>query len=511
MNKEIFKIWMKDKERLSDKTIDNYFYELGKISELINSEGIFDKDIYDVDNCLDFNILFEKINKNKKYIERNFNNHRQSSSALRQYKKFLEREMIYNNISLNDPNLLKYEFKKWLKSKKKSNGDLYSNSTIEGYSVALEKACFELINLDMEYKNLFYISDLSELKKNEGKIRSSKNFASVNERYGNGRLSAAISKYKEFLSKIDLNNYIENETVEQVGATLNDENFKNLKEIYTEVDFLSEVFISDKEYETMKGLLKRKKNLILQGDPGVGKTFVAKRLAYSIMGEKDESRVKMVQFHQSYSYEDFVMGYRPSENGFELKEGPFYEFCIKAANEPEKDFYFIIDEINRGNMSKIFGELLMLIESDKRGKSLTLTYSNEEFYVPNNLYIIGMMNTADRSLAIIDYALRRRFCFVELNPAFGTDLFKEKLISQGASNELVSKIISRVGSLNKEIENDRTLGKGFRIGHSYFCNYEEDDSWYEEIIKYEIDPLLREYWFDEEEKAESYIDYLLRG
>lgn len=148
---------------------------------------------------------------------------------------------------------------------------------------------------------------------------------------------------------------------------------------------------------------------------------------------------------------------------------------------------------------------------DKRGESLTLTYSNEEFYVPNNLYIIGMMNTADRSLAIIDYALRRRFCFVELNPAFGTDLFKEKLISQGASNELVSKIISRVGSLNKEIENDRTLGKGFRIGHSYFCNYEEDDSWYEEIIKYEIDPLLREYWFDEEEKAESYIDYLLRG
>ncbi|MGG5461184.1 AAA family ATPase [Clostridium sp. B9] len=405
------------------------------------------------------------------------------------------------------------KFKEWMnnqvKPKKNTEDDKekgYSYSTITGYALALKKACYDLEGLELNYKNLFYISDLNVLIEAEKKIRNSKNFYEVNEKYSKGRLSAGILKYKEFLNlRVDINeennenNNIEKETIEQV------------KNLYTKFDFLNDVFISDKEYETMKDILKRKKNLILQGAPGVGKTFAAKRLAYSIMGEKDYSRVKMVQFHQSYSYEDFVMGYRPSENGFELKYGPFYEFCMKASSEPNKDFYFIIDEINRGNMSKIFGELLMLIESDKRGEKLALTYSNEEFSVPSNLYIIGMMNTADRSLAIIDYALRRRFCFVELNPAFGTNSFKRYLISQGANEDLVNKIVYRIGEVNKEIESDRTLGKGFRIGHSYFCNYEDNDNWYEEIIRYEIDPLLREYWFDEEDKADNYIEDLLRG
>ena len=152
--------------------------------------------------------------------------------------------------------------------------------------------------------------------------------------------------------------------------------------------------------------------LILQGAPGVGKTFTARRLAYSVMGEKDDSRIEFVQFHQNYSYEDFVMGYKPSGDGFELKYGIFYRFCLKAANQPDKDFFFIIDEINRGNMSKIFGELLMLIERDYRGTKATLAYNGMSFSVPKNLYIIGMMNTADRSLAMIDYALRRRFRLV---------------------------------------------------------------------------------------------------
>lgn len=279
---------------------------------------------------------------------------------------------------------------------------------------------------------------------------------------------------------------------------------------YTKEDFLTDVFITEDKYETITSLLWRKKNLILQGAPGVGKTFTAKRLAYSLMGERDTSRVKMLQFHQSYSYEDFVMGYRPNGTGFELKKGPFYQFCVDALKNPSKSYYFIIDEINRGNLSKIFGELLMLIESDKRGEEVTLTYSDEPFSVPENVYIIGMMNTADRSIAIIDYALRRRFCFVELEPAFESEKFKAYLMFQGASEELVDKIKRKMGSINSEITKDVNLGKGFRIGHSYFSNYSASESWYEEIIKYEIEPLINEYWFDEEEKAKNYIEELLR-
>ncbi|WP_342357388.1 AAA family ATPase [Clostridium senegalense] len=281
-------------------------------------------------------------------------------------------------------------------------------------------------------------------------------------------------------------------------------------ESYTKLDFLSDVFISDDKYETIKSLLKRKKNLILQGAPGVGKTYAAKRLAYSLMGKKDTSRIKMVQFHQSYAYEDFIMGYRPNGIGFELKEGPFYQFCKVASENPDDDYFFIIDEINRGNMSKVFGELMMLIENDKRGEELTLTYSDSPFYVPNNLYIIGMMNTADRSLAIIDYALRRRFCFFELEPAFETEAFENHLLLQGVNEDLISKIKMKMGGINLKITKDVNLGKGFRIGHSYFCNYSNSDKWYEEVIKYEIQPLIKEYWFDEEEKAKNYVEELLR-
>lgn len=280
--------------------------------------------------------------------------------------------------------------------------------------------------------------------------------------------------------------------------------------IYTKEDFLSDVFIDETAYETIVSLLNRKKNLILQGAPGVGKTYAAKRLAFSIMSKKDESKIQILQFHQSYSYEDFVMGYRPNGNGFELTKGPFFKFCKLASENPDDDYFFIIDEINRGNMSKVFGELMMLIESDKRGEELLLTYSSEPFYVPQNVYIIGMMNTADRSLAIIDYALRRRFCFYELEPAFETDSFKKHLLNKGASEELINKIKMKVGNINLEISKDVNLGKGFRIGHSYFCDYSNNPEWYREVIKYEIQPLIKEYWFDEEEKANNLIEELLR-
>lgn len=268
---------------------------------------------------------------------------------------------------------------------------------------------------------------------------------------------------------------------------------------YAEEDFLSEVFMKKEDYDRLARLLLKKKNLILQGAPGVGKTFAAKRLAYSIMQVKDSSRVTVIQFHQSYSYEDFIMGYRPTKEGFELVPGPFYDFCRKAQDDEDREYFFIIDEINRGNLSKIFGELLMLIETDKRGESLRLLYKNELFSVPKNVHIIGMMNTADRSLAMIDYALRRRFAFYELKPALEGQYFEDmKTIAQ---NEKYNKLIEKVISLNKVIQEDESLGNGFVIGHSYFCVSEKiaDDD-VSAIIEFELIPLINEYWFDEQTK-----------
>ena len=282
---------------------------------------------------------------------------------------------------------------------------------------------------------------------------------------------------------------------------------------YTKEDFLKEVYITDKEYDKLKNLILDKKNIILQGSAGVGKSYAAKRLAYSIIGEKDNERVKMIQFHQSYSYEDFIMGYRPTESGFELKEGVFYKFCEDARNDEGNDYFLIIDEINRGNISKIFGELFMLIENDKRGEeyALELVYKDDEkFFVPENLYIIGLMNTADRSLAMLDYALRRRFIFIDIEPAFNKPQFKNDLENKNIDKDLINKIIEKFIKLNETIKSDKTLGKGYTIGHSYFCNRKnlsKED--YEDIINYEIAPTLKEYWFDNEDKAEKEIKELL--
>ena len=281
---------------------------------------------------------------------------------------------------------------------------------------------------------------------------------------------------------------------------------------YTIEDALDKLFLSKLRFKQMLRALDEKKNVILQGPPGVGKTFIAKRLAYTLMGMKDHARIEMIQFHQSYSYEDFIQGFRPTNEGhFELKNGVFYQFCRKAQNDPEnKPHIFIIDEINRGNLSKIFGELMMLIEPDKRGEkySIPLTYSqsaDETFFIPENVYMIGTMNTADRSLAMVDYALRRRFKFITLKPEFQSNVFRKYLNNCGAEESLINKIINRMTSLNNEISADsKNLGVGYQIGHSYFCpnqNVRVDKYWYQNVIESEIIPLLREYWFDDEERV----------
>lgn len=272
---------------------------------------------------------------------------------------------------------------------------------------------------------------------------------------------------------------------------------------YTRNDFLNEVYMTKERYDSLVTVLRNKKNIILQGAPGVGKTFAARRLAWSMMGEADDGRVQLVQFHQNYSYEDFVMGYKPTADGFELKHGTFYRFCQKAASQPDEEFFFIIDEINRGNMSKIFGELLMLIEKDYRTTELTLAYDGLPFSVPKNLYIIGMMNTADRSLAMIDYALRRRFSFFEMEPGFDTEGFMR--YQNSLNNVLLNELIDKIKDLNCEIASDRSLGKGFCIGHSYFCGRETcTKEWLRSVVDYDILPMLGEYWFDDASKLQRW-------
>lgn len=276
---------------------------------------------------------------------------------------------------------------------------------------------------------------------------------------------------------------------------------------YTKADFLRDVYMTEAKYNRLKAVLEKKKNIILQGAPGVGKTFAAKRLAYSVMGEVDDDRIEFVQFHQNYSYEDFMMGYKPVGEGFELKYGIFYRFCQKAANHPDKDYFFIIDEINRGNMSKIFGELLMLIEADYRDKKVTLAYNGLSFSVPKRVHIIGMMNTADRSLAMIDYALRRRFSFFDMEPGFDSDGFIN--YQNSFANDTFNTLIERIKELNREIAADKSLGKGFCIGHSYFCNADDCiEEWMKDVVDFDILPMLSEYWFDDSSKLQRWENIL---
>jgi len=303
---------------------------------------------------------------------------------------------------------------------------------------------------------------------------------------------------------------------------------------YSLKDAAEEIFLGGGDLDRLHQQLARKKNLVLQGPPGTGKTFMAQRLAWALTGKRSRERVEFVQFHQSYGYEDFVRGFRPTrDGGFEPRDGPFLEFCGEAHAEreeaesegrPAKPLVLIIDEINRGNLSRIFGELLMLIEADKREEewAVPLAYPPkdggpaEKFHVPDNLYLIGTMNTADRSLALVDYALRRRFAFGTIGPAFGEAKFQQHLVDRGLPDWLRDRIVGRLQELNAVIEKDGDLGTGFRIGHSYFCDPPEDaasawSAWYRDVVDYEIKPLLEEYWFDGPDRAAERVEALLAG
>lgn len=391
------------------------------------------------------------------------------------------------------------DFKKWLEDATRNDGRQYDYKTIRVYLNQIETEAKKLVPPYQGSINLFAYDTYDTFEPIHEALSRILQGDGVQT---NGAFPKVLRLYSQFLS----------EREHPIGEEQPPIPKPVKPTIYDRAGFLEEVFLTADDYDSLITLLIRKKNLILQGAPGVGKTFTAKRLAYSLIGERSSERICFVQFHQSYGYEDFVMGYRPKDSGFEMRDGVFLSFCKKAAADPDNDWFFIIDEINRGNVSKILGELLMLVETDKRGEdyAIRLQGSTDPFYVPENVYIIGMMNTADRSIALIDYALRRRFAFYTLEPAFENEGFRDYVESK--NSDRLTKVIDAVSKLNDEIAADPLLGAGFKIGHSYFYVDDPIDArLLRDIILYEIRPLLAEYWVDDTEKVQQWTARLLEA
>ncbi len=294
-------------------------------------------------------------------------------------------------------------------------------------------------------------------------------------------------------------------------------------EPYSVDDILTDgCFIAREKLEKILERLRTKKNLILQGSPGTGKTWLAKRLAFALMGQRDDSKVRAVQFHPNLSYEDFIRGWRPVGDGkLTLVDGPFMEMMKAAAKDPTSRHVVVIEEINRGNPAQIFGEMLTLLEVDKRtpNEALELSYKRsdgERVFIPDNLYVIGTMNIADRSLALVDLALRRRFAFINLEPTLGKPWHDWVQSQCGIDSDILVEIEKRLIALNSEISADTGLGPQFRVGHSYVTPpfgipITDAREWFRQVVDTEIGPLLDEYWFDALEKSQKARERLLEG
>ena len=292
---------------------------------------------------------------------------------------------------------------------------------------------------------------------------------------------------------------------------------------YTIDDILADgCFLDRATLETMLQRLETEQNIILQAPPGSGKTWLSKKLTYAFIGHKDDDQVRQVQFHTNLSYEDFVRGWRPQAGGkLDLVDGPFLKLAENARNDPDGKYVMVIEEINRGNPASIFGELLTLLEADKRNPDdgLALAYpssDSERFHIPPNVYVIGTMNLADRSLALVDFALRRRFAFFDLVPALNATWRDWVDRECSIPTVFLSRIAQRVSALNDQIAADPNLGDQFRIGHSHFTPTQGtpiDDhiQWFKDVVETEIAPLLREYWFDSLVRSREETDKLVAG
>lgn len=549
-----FKNWMIT-QSYNSRTIYNYVRALKSTSDWFSVD--LENEIMDIIHPQEIQEVINQIQASENYNTVNKNKHYQHSSALIAYKNFVfdyhgintERKISFETDDTNDAlrywlyspganaakwdefyskgimaigwdaigDLIEYPSKEAMKQAMKEVYDpeksykmsalatwQFSHEMKIGDIVFVKKGLFTVVGRGIVTSDYFFDETAKDEYKNARSVRWTHKGEWNHPGQSSMKTLTDVTQLTEYIEKLNDLFTAENEDEE--------EETEKTYPPYIEEDFLADVYLSQTSYHKLVGLLKRKKNLILQGAPGVGKTFAAKRIAYSIMGVKDPERVQMVQFHQSYSYEDFIEGYRPSGSEFILKKGAFYKFCKKAQDDDENAYFFIIDEINRGNLSKIFGELFMLIETDKRGIELQLLYSDEKFCVPKNVYIIGMMNTADRSLAMLDYALRRRFAFVNLTPGFDSDGFME--YQNQLDSEPFNRLIQCVKSLNHAIAEDASLGEGFCIGHSYFCNLKPETIdtpilW--DIVEYELIPLLKEYWFDEPEKVKEWCEKLRRA
>lgn len=268
-------------------------------------------------------------------------------------------------------------------------------------------------------------------------------------------------------------------------------------EDYSKEKFLKDVYFDENEYDELRELIETRKNVILQGPPGVGKTYIAKRMAYSILGKKDSGKILNIQFHPNYSCDEFIEGFRPDDIGiYKYRQGCFKEFCNAARNDRENKYFLLIDEINRGDIIKIFGDTFMLLEPDKRGKEnyVELPASKERFYIPNNLFIIGTMNFADKEQSMADYAVRRRFCFYNIDTIFDNLEFKKDC----EDNLLVTKMAEKIREINEELENNK------KIGHCYFCNVKSEKEFIR-TVKYNLIPLIEEYFKDDKVMKQKII------
>lgn len=416
-----------------------------------------------------------------------------------------------------EPSMMK-AFKKWMAKQQKSTGDFYSSATIGAYASALKNATAKLKGLDGIWTNLFKYTDLDEFENISQQILDAPDFEEVDIAAGNRAYSNGIKMYKRFLKGLE-----EPEPEgqpDQPGPIIAKPPKPSSYSIGNIID--DGCFIDRSRLETMLERLSQKKNLILQGPPGTGKTWLAKRLAYALMGEKDTSCIKAVQFHPNLAYEDFIRGWRPCGDGkLKLEDGPFLKLLTEAISRPVVKYVLVIEEINRGQPAQIFGEMLTLLEADKRRPDEAMElchcqHPGETVYIPENLYVIGTMNIADRSLALVDLALRRRFAFIDLEPLIDDAWFGWMRDNHSLDSQLLEDIQAKMLHLNKTISDDASLGDQFRIGHSFVTpqpdmDIEDGRKWFRQVVTTEIKPQLEEYWFDAPQQVADAVKKLLEG